>query len=317
MDSLKSIAPRVTVCCATYQHVKFVRQTLEGFVTQETSFPIEVIVHDDASTDGTQEIIAEYANAHPNLFRPILQTENQFSQGREIFTRMYREAAGKYIALCEGDDYWTAPHKLQTQVALLEANPQASGCFHRADDLVESDGTLTPGFWTAPEEKDSFDIDDLFRHGSIGPTASLLLRSDIMQTVPDWVKDVPHGDFGHLAVALSKGPMLFIDESMSVYRRHSGGFHSTTYGSIATLRALQSLLVVSHTLGHQNLESYYEGLRWRLGQLEKACEANQHKLHALQEELDTTRANYDRARKSRLFRFGTACKNFTRKIGLR
>ena len=115
--------PLVSVVCPTYNHEKYIRQALEGFAMQQCNFPVEVIVHDDASTDNTAVVIQEYAAGHP-FIRAILQTENQRSKGIRIIGNLIRrEAKGKYIALCDGDDYWTDPLKLQKQVDFLEANP--------------------------------------------------------------------------------------------------------------------------------------------------------------------------------------------------
>lgn len=114
----------VSVVCTTYNHASFIRQCLDGFVMQKTSFNFEVIIHDDASTDETPSIIAKYANEHPGLFRTILQKENQYSRNIPIGkTFIYPICRGKYIAYCEGDDYWTDPLKLQKQVDFLEAHP--------------------------------------------------------------------------------------------------------------------------------------------------------------------------------------------------
>lgn len=118
--------PLVSICCITYNHENYIRDAIEGFLIQNTSFPFEIIIHDDASTDNTANIIEEYANKYPDLFVTILQSENQWSKGGgSIYARfVYPRARGKYIALCEGDDYWIDPLKLQKQVDFLENNPE-------------------------------------------------------------------------------------------------------------------------------------------------------------------------------------------------
>lgn len=122
--------PLVSIQCTVYNHEPYLRQCLDGFVMQQTNFRFEVIIHDDASTDGSADIIREYAAKYPDIFRPIFQTENQYSQGIDIYsTYLFPRALGRYIALCEGDDYWTDPLKLQKQVDFLEANPEYSMCF--------------------------------------------------------------------------------------------------------------------------------------------------------------------------------------------
>ena len=119
----------VSVLCTAYNHESFIRQCLDGFVMQKTNFRFEAIVHDDASTDGTAAIIREYAEKYPDIIVPIYQTENQYSKKIGIYkTFLYPKAQGKYIAICEGDDYWTDPYKLQKQVDILENNPDCSFC---------------------------------------------------------------------------------------------------------------------------------------------------------------------------------------------
>ena len=119
----------VSVICNTYNHGPYVRDALEGFVTQQTNFPFEVLVHDDASTDNTADIIREYEAKYPEIIKPIYQTENQYSQKVRIDrTFQIPRITGKYVAVCEGDDYWTDPMKLQKQVDFLESHPDYSLC---------------------------------------------------------------------------------------------------------------------------------------------------------------------------------------------
>jgi glycosyltransferase involved in cell wall biosynthesis len=122
----------VSICCLTYNHEGLIRDALKGFLMQETNFPFEIVIHDDASTDGTQAIIREYQAAYPDLIRPIFQTENQLSKTGvyPFWTELYPAARGKYIAECDGDDYWTDPQKLQKQFDFLEANPDYAMCHH-------------------------------------------------------------------------------------------------------------------------------------------------------------------------------------------
>ena len=117
----------VSICCATYNHQKYIRDAIEGFLMQKTTFPFEILIHDDASTDGTADIIREYEAKYPDIIKPIYQRENQYSKGIKI-SQVYQfpRAQGKYIALCEGDDYWIDPLKLQKQVDYMERNSRVS-----------------------------------------------------------------------------------------------------------------------------------------------------------------------------------------------
>ena len=124
--------PLVSICCITYNHAPYIKQCIEGFLMQQTTFPIEILIHDDCSTDGTTEIIRDYEKKYPDLIFPLYEEENQYQKGKasEIDFYNYKRARGKYIAYCEGDDYWTDPLKLQKQVDFMEANPDYSVCFH-------------------------------------------------------------------------------------------------------------------------------------------------------------------------------------------
>lgn len=133
---------KVSVFCITYNHEKYIAQALEGFISQITDFRYEVIVHDDASTDNTQKIIQQYVDLHPDLFIPIYETDTQYSIEKERILRvMGTKARGKYIAFCEGDDYWVDPYKLQKQYDALEKYPECGMCFHKVPSVWE-DGTL-------------------------------------------------------------------------------------------------------------------------------------------------------------------------------
>lgn len=126
--------PLVSICTLVYNHEPYLRECFEGLVMQKTDFTFEVLVHDDASTDNSAEIIREYTEKYPDIFKPIYQKENQYSKGIEInATYQFPRAKGKYIAICEGDDYWTDPLKLQKQVDILEQNPEIGLVYTQAE----------------------------------------------------------------------------------------------------------------------------------------------------------------------------------------
>lgn len=132
-SKIKEVTPLVSICCITYNHAPFIRKCLDGFLMQKVDFPIEILIHDDCSTDGTTEIIKEYAAEYPDLIFPLYETINQYSQGKAnvIDFYNYKRAKGKYIAYCEGDDYWTDQLKLQKQIDFMELNQDYSVCFHK------------------------------------------------------------------------------------------------------------------------------------------------------------------------------------------
>lgn len=121
--------PLVSICCITYNHAPFIRQSLDGMLMQEGG-DYEILIHDDCSTDGTTEIVKEYAAKYPDKIFPMYEDENQYSKGVWVDGFNYRRAKGEYIAYCEGDDYWTDPLKLQKQVEFMETHPEYSVCFH-------------------------------------------------------------------------------------------------------------------------------------------------------------------------------------------
>jgi glycosyltransferase involved in cell wall biosynthesis len=133
----------VSISCLVYNQVKFVRQTLDGFVSQKTNFRFEVLVNDDCSTDGTTDIIREYEKNYPDIIKPIYHKENQYSKGIPVsYSNNFNRVKGKYIALCEGDDYWIDPYKLQSQVDFLEANPDYSLTYTDYKTLFQVDGSF-------------------------------------------------------------------------------------------------------------------------------------------------------------------------------
>ena len=134
----------VSIYCLTYNHEKYIEQTLNGFINQKTSFKFEVIVHDDASTDNTTEIIKRFAAKYPNIIRPIYQKENQYSKGTSIVETYISPnvRATKYYGVCEGDDYWTDEFKLQKQYEYLEQHPECSLCVHNTKRISENGNDL-------------------------------------------------------------------------------------------------------------------------------------------------------------------------------
>lgn len=219
--------PLVSICSITYNHAPFIRQCLDGFLMQQCNFPIEIIINDDCSTDGTTEIIREYAEKYPDTIFPIFHEENQYSKGENcIFQKfVFPKARGKYIALCEGDDYWTAPLKLQKQVDFLESHPDYSMCCHRAKILYE-DG-LSGGHNTYLHLHDGDISEARILLPPSMPTASMLMKAEVAKNTP-MHKDFHAGDIIIQATALLYGRVYGMSAEMSVYRRHLGAW---TYSS--------------------------------------------------------------------------------------
>lgn len=218
--------PKVSVCCWTYNHGKFIRDALEGFVMQKTDFPFEVIVHDDASTDDTADIVREYEAKYPHLFRTVYQTENLYCKYPLIEKIVFPMVRGEYVAICEGDDYWTDENKLQKQVDFLDANPDFSVCFHSIK-VVHEDGTPDHYF---PEPNARFNRDVLNIYNLLCwnfiQTNSVMYRWRFSEKLGlldfNSNKVMPMDWYLHLLQA-QVGKIKYLDEVMGVYRRHSGG----------------------------------------------------------------------------------------------
>lgn len=135
--------PIVSICCITYNHDKFIEETLQGFLIQLTDFPFEIIIHDDASTDFTAKIIKEYESSYPKIIKTILQKENQYSKGNKPIMILWSHCKGEYIAICEGDDYWKDPEKLCKQISYLDSHKDIVISSHDAIIVDENGNTIS------------------------------------------------------------------------------------------------------------------------------------------------------------------------------
>jgi glycosyltransferase involved in cell wall biosynthesis len=236
--------PVVSIYCITYQHGNFIREAIEGFLMQETTFPVEIIIHDDASTDGTAEILREYQEKFPQLFQAILQKENQYSSGnwsqvRQKLTAMCR---GTFVATCEGDDYWISKEKLQKQVEFFDTKPDAVLCGCRSYVITEHRETpydIVPN--NSPCALEDLQPYDLIRCKWYLKTLSRMTKTSFFRDVfrrPSFPK---FGDFAFViacAIETQNRPQLVgcIDDAMCVYREHEGGVW-TGIGRVKQLEA--------------------------------------------------------------------------------
>ena len=212
----------VTILCTAYNHERYIRDALEGFVMQKTSFPFEVLVHDDASTDKTADIIREYEEKYPDIIKPIYQTENQHSKKIPITrTFLLPRAQGKYIALCEGDDYWIDPMKLQKQYDFMEANPEYSMCacstqwYNMKTGIIESRGKVEKDVDITLEEMIAGKKRRYFQY------ASIFIKADVYVQFPNWRTRFPIGDYPLTVLAALNGKVRMLADVMSVYRYYS------------------------------------------------------------------------------------------------
>lgn len=222
--------PRVSILCLTYNQEKYISQALDSFLMQKTNFDYEIIVHDDASSDNTINIINEYHRKYPNIIKPLFEKENQYSKGvRGVTVKMSVQARGKYIAICEGDDYWSDPNKLQSQTDFLEANIDFAMCFTKVGVLRNDviDGNEHKNYYKhILADKTVFSIEDILKDNFIA-TCSVMYRKISNDSYPDWFKELPFGDWGlHVCNALH-GKIGYIDNLMAIYRVHDGGVWSS------------------------------------------------------------------------------------------
>lgn len=216
---------KCSIVCLAYNQAKFIRQTLDGFVMQKTSFPIEVIVHDDASTDGTASVIREYEKKYPDIIKPIYQTENQWNKKHIWRDIVFPLVRGEYVLYCEGDDYFTDENKLQKQVDFLEKYPDYSICFHPVMVKWEDKSQPDTIFPTEKQRhhKRTLTIKDLAK-GNFMQTNSVMYRwrfcHDSLNLLPDYIQ--PGDWYLHLLHA-QVGKIGFIPDVMAVYRKHGGG----------------------------------------------------------------------------------------------
>ncbi len=228
---------KVSVICLAYNHEKYIRKTLEGFVSQKTDFKFEVIVHDDASTDDTRQIIEEYANKYPDIFVPVYQNENQYSKklpgGGIIGNFICPLIKGKYVAFCEGDDYWCSENKLQMQYEIMENDSSLSLCVHKVQ-CVNEDGSnhndiipyeyyhINQGLLDEKKITQALFIDG----GCPFHTGSFFIKKEVIDKVYNCEIDFAmkvNGDVLCQQFALLYGNYFYIDEIMSCYRLFSSG----------------------------------------------------------------------------------------------
>lgn len=218
-EQMQGEEPLVSICCITYNHEAFIRDALEGFLKQRVSFSYEILIHDDASTDRTADIIREYAARYPDRIRPLLQEKNQYSQGITNPSGAFNfpRARGKYIAMCEGDDYWTDPDKLQKQVDYLEAHPECSLCIHSAR-ILTVDGSLSER-QMRPYHGDQVITPEKVVDKELGyAMASMVFLARLVKQLPDYYTNCPVGDIPLQLMAAAEGNCYYMDQDMSVYR---------------------------------------------------------------------------------------------------
>ena len=213
-------SPLVTALIVTYNHEKYIASAIDSALMQETTFPFEVLISEDASIDNTPQIVREYARENPHLVRPIWSDRNVGPN--EAVARGLRLARGRYVALLDGDDFWISKTKLQDEAEYLQVNPEVSAVFHNAVVAVESD--VTERRWTRADQKGMLGLEDLWLGNPFAICAGMM-RTACIRNVPSWYEGLIT-DWPLYVLSARVGRIAFIDEVVAVYRHHSGGLFS-------------------------------------------------------------------------------------------
>jgi len=217
---------KVSVLMITYNQETYIAQALTTVLMQIVDFDYEIVVGEDCSTDNTRKVILEYMEKYPGKIR-LLPPEDNLGMMRNLI-KTYSACAGEYIAVLEGDDLWTDPHKLQRQVTFLDAHPDFAICFHNADYLWETDGEPPTKFLCSEDQKEVSDLEDLL-NGNFIPTLTSMFRNRLFGSFPGWFDDLKYGDWPLHILNAQFGKIGYLKESMASYRVHPGGVASIAH----------------------------------------------------------------------------------------
>lgn len=259
---------KVSVCVVTYNHEKFVPKMLDSLLMQETTFEYEIVVGDDCSRDNTVAILKEYQSRYPDKIRLLLQSKNLGLNGKYNALNTFANAKGEYIAQFDGDDYLTSPHKLQKQVEMMDANPHYSASYHNA--MAIYDDNSAPSHLVNTLTKPEVTVDDLIGEDELCfiATSSLMFRREDFAKNPDpeWTNLSTSGDIPRNIMLASRGPIGYIDEVMSVYRKNRGGasFADNHYGADFLFNRIQMYSNINKEFNYKydavlqkNIATYY------------------------------------------------------------
>ena len=211
----------VSIICDTFNHEKYIENALKSFVCQKTKFKFEIIIHDDASSDGTQGIVLKYKKIYPQLIKCVFEKENLYSKGISHFWEStFKEIKGKYVAICEGDDFWVDENKLQLQHDYMEKNDSCSLCAHKAIRVSE-DGSFLSIYSKRTLSDPTFEesVLDL----SLFPTSSMFFKKSFYTNNEHFLRSVPMFDYVLKILLANEGSVHILEETMSAYRTSSQG----------------------------------------------------------------------------------------------
>lgn len=241
------VIPLVSIRCTAYNHELYIAQALDGFLTQKTDFPFEVIIHDDASTDKTADIIRKYEEKYPKIIRPIYETENQYSKHDGSLNKIINKASGgKYIAICEGDDFWIDPYKLQKQVDFLENNPEFGMCYTNFNVHTQKNNkTQFACFINQPQKYPSeYTLENwIIKAGYVAPMTWVLKKSLWEEACTNAIKS-PDGTYVLFAYFLAHSKVYCLKEdTTATYRilQESAVHTKSLEKSYARIKALHQV----------------------------------------------------------------------------
>lgn len=257
--------PKVSVLVITYNQKKFIRQAIDSVLMQKTTFPIEILVGDDFSTDGTREIIQEYEQNHPGVVIGVLHPRNMGKNGGINFLETLKRVKGEYYALIDGDDYLTNPLKLQKQADLLDAHPDYSMTFHNA--LITYEDGSPSHILNGDDMKPFYTVEDLIGEDEIWfmATSSTMYRNSIRE-YPAWFRESSSGDIPRLILKAKLGKIGYIPDVMSVYRKNRAGasYHDNDRDEVFLRNRIRMYSDINRELGYQynrtmrrNIARYY------------------------------------------------------------
>ena len=226
--------PVITVIVVTYNHERFIAQALDGALRQHTDVPVEYLVSEDASTDGTRAIVLRYAQDNPGRVR-VLLSDRRLNHNA-VTLRAIDAARGRYLAIMDGDDVWTDSSKLDRQFRFLESHPDCSVCFHDVG-VIDADGRTIEGKFVADSVGAETGLSDLLR-GNYIPGSAQMIRREALSPIPSWVADSPYCDWALLIAAARHGRIGFMPEMMGSYRRHAGG----TWSGLTEIQQVRGIL---------------------------------------------------------------------------
>lgn len=257
---------KISVVCITYNHVKYIRRALEGFVNQKTDFPFEVIVHDDASTDGTADIVREYERKYPDLIKAICQEKNVFSQGiKAIKTFVLPIMRGEYMALCEGDDCWTDENKLQIQYDYMKSHPECAMCVHQVTmhDCIKN---IDRNHNEDTEDR-FFSVEDIIKlSGGAFATNSVLMKKCVYTDIPGCLEAKGFGDYQLFLNGALKGTVYYMSRNMSTYNFGVEGSWTerTLFDNKVAIEHCEEVIRMLNTFNEAYDKKYDSAVQWTI-----------------------------------------------------